>query len=262
MGSISDYSETAWMKHVVGETVYTHPDQWMALSTADPLDDNSGIAEPGSGAYARVQVTAWDAAALRLTANTSLITFPQATGAWGTITHWAIFDAATVGNQLAHGSLDVSKSVVNGNTPSFAAGEIEIKFNASAAAGGWFDYLAHAMLDHVFEGSAYTAPAIYLALSTTTPTDAAGNITEPSGNNYARELHAVWDAVVSGATENTGAITFNVPSGTWGTCTHLLAYDHLTLGTGPLFWGDVTDQEPTTDDTVEIPDGDLDLTLT
>jgi hypothetical protein len=99
-------------------------------------------------------------------------------------------------------------------------------------------------------------------LSTSTPTDDGPTFTEHSGDNYARELHAAWDAVVAGASENTGAIEFNVPSDTWGLITHMGAFDHLTTSGGPLFWGDVTNQEPTTDDTVSIPDGDLDLTIT
>ena len=158
----------------------------------------------------------------------------------------------------------MGKSVVSGNTPSFAAGEIEISFDASAAGGGWFDYLVHAMLDHVFEGTAYTAPSIYLGLSTTTPTDGGPNFTEPGAGAYARKLHAVWDAVVSGASEITGSIDFATPTASWGLITHLGAFDSLTSGgsNNELFWGNVTDQTPTTDDDVSIPDGDLDLTIT
>ena len=266
MGSIADDMETKLMKHLVGETALTVPDKWISLSVADILDDASGNDEPSGNNYSRVQVldANWDVAAARKTVNSNIITFPTASGDWGVtdITHWGIWDAVTAGNLIAHGSLDVAKGVVNGNTPSFAAGEIEISVNASVTAGGWFDDLVHNMYDLLFRATAYTAPDIYIAFSTGTPLDDGTGVVEPSGNNYARELHAVWDAVVAGASENTGAITFNTPSGTWGLCTHLVAYDHLTLTTGPLFWGDVTDQTPTTDDAVSIPDGDLDLTIT
>ena len=262
MGSISDYLETAMMKHVVNETTFTHPAQWLSLSLDDILDDESGNNEPSGSNYGRVQIATWDAAATRKTANTGAAAFPTASGPWGLCAYWGVWDAQTVGNLLAHGTITVAKDIVNGNTPSFAIGEIEISFNASAVGGGWFDYLVHSMLDHVFEGTPYTIPAIYIALSSTTPTDAGPNITDPIGNNYARKLHAAWDAVVSGATENTGAITFNVPSGTWGSCTHMAALDHLTTSGGPLFWGNTDDQTPTTDDTVEIVDGALDMTIT
>jgi hypothetical protein len=264
MGSVSDYLETAMLLHVLGETPYTHPQQFMSLSEADILDDASGNDEHTGDNYSRPEVTAWDAGAGRLTANTSLIEFPQASGTWGggDMAFWGIWDAVSGGNLLAHGSLDVAKGIVAGNTPSFAIGEIEISVNTSQTAGGWFDYLVHMMLDHVFEGTPYTAPAIYMALSTTTPADDGPNFTEPSPpNNYSRALHAAWDAVVNGASENTGAITFATPSDTWGLITHLGAFDAATVG-NELFWGDVVDQTPTTDDVVSIPDGDLDLTIT
>ena len=265
MGSLSDDMETKLLLHLVGETALTVPDKYLSLSVADILDDESGNDEPSGNNYARVQVidANWDVAATRLTANSALIEFPTASGDWGVtdITHWGIWDASTAGNLIAHGSLDVAKDVVNGNTPSFAIGEIEISMDASATAGGWFDGLVHDMYDLLFRGAAYTAPATFLALSTSTPTDSGPNVTEPSGNNYAREEITVWDAVVSGATENTNLITMNVPSASWGLCTHLAVYS-LVTGGDPLFWGDVTDQTPTTDDTVTIPVGDLDLTIT
>ena len=135
MGSISDYLETELMDHLVGNA-YTQPTLYLALSTADFLDDGSGAAEPVGGNYARKAHAVWDVAATRLTRNDGVITFNQASGAWGLISHWGIFDALTVGNLLAHGSLDVSKDVVSGNTPSFADAEIEVSFDASAAAGG------------------------------------------------------------------------------------------------------------------------------
>jgi len=58
--------------------------------------------------------------------NANAITFPQASGSWGTVSHFALFDAAAAGNILAHGSLDESKVVGNGDTLSFAAGDLDI----------------------------------------------------------------------------------------------------------------------------------------
>jgi hypothetical protein len=161
---------------------------------------------------------------------------------------------------LCYGSLSAPKAVVSGNTPSFADAELAITFSASGAGGGWNDFLVHEMLDHVFGVGSYTAPSLYLALSTTTPTDAGPNVTEPSGNGYARELHAAFDAAAGGASENTGAITFDTPTGSWGTCTHAAIFDALTVG-NCLMWMDVEDNAIDTDDTVSFADGALDLTL-
>src|SRR3990167_4174500 len=130
MGSKSDFLELELLDHVLGAAAYTAPATvYVALHTADPLDDGSG-AEVSGGSYARVAVTNnatnWPAAASGAKAKGAAITFPEATASWGTVTHFGIWDAATVGNLLYHGSLTVSKAVTTGDTPSFAVGDIDI----------------------------------------------------------------------------------------------------------------------------------------
>ena len=100
----------------------------MGLSTADPGDDGSGLAEPSGGAYARVATAAsdWNTASGGSLDNASAIEFSEATASWGTITHFALFDAATAGNMLAHGSLTASKTISSGDTASFAAGALDV----------------------------------------------------------------------------------------------------------------------------------------
>ena len=260
MGSISDFWEDEMLDHVLGTGAYTAPTIYVGLSTADPLDDASGNAEPGD-TYGRIAHASWGTAASRTTDNTGSVTFATAGASWGTISHWTLWDAITGGELLAHGSLAVSKAVDDGNTPSFADGELAVTFSASGVGGGWTDVLVHEMLDHVFGVGSYTAPTIYWALSTTTPTDAGPNVSEPSPpNGYAREAHSAYDVSSGGASENTGIITFDTPSGTWGTVTHCAMYDALTVG-NCLMWGDVEDNAITTDDTVTFADGALDLTL-
>jgi len=256
MGSISDYLELELLDHVFGVAYSVPANIYIALSTADPLDTGAGISEPSGNGYARKVHNSWDAAAARLTENTGVITFAQASGAWGLITHYAIFDAITGGNFLGHGSLAVSKDVVDGNTPSIADGEIEVSFNTGAIS----TYLANALLDHVFKVAPYTQPTIHVALSTANPTDDGSGLAEPT-NGYARKAHATWDVAAAGATENTGAITFATPSGTWGLITHCAIMDALTSG-NMLWYGTATpNQTPDAGDTVEYADGDLDVSL-
>lgn len=257
MGSISNYLELELLDHVFGVAYSVPTDIFIALSTADPLDTGAAIAEPSGNGYARKVHNSWDAAAARLTENTGVITFAQASGAWGEITHYAIFDAITGGNFLAHGSLAVSKNVVNGNTPSIADGGIEVSFNAGAIS----TYLANELLDHVFKVGAYGQPTIHVALSTADPTDDASGLAEPGSGNYARKAHASWDVAAAGATENTGAVTFNIPSGTWGLITHCAIMDALTAG-NMLWHGTATpNQTPDNGDTVQYADGELDVSL-
>ena len=229
---------------------------YIALSTADPGEAGATIAEPTGNNYARKAHNVWNAATARAATNNGVITFNTASGAWGTITHYALFDAITGGNFLAYGSLATSKAVVNGNTPSIATTDLSV----SVTTGGFSDYLAHKMLDHTLKTATYTQPTIHVGLSTTIPTD-AGNVTEPSPpNGYERKTHAAWDAAAAGATQNTSVITFATPTGSWGTCVFATIHDAAAAG-NYMARGDITDQIPDDGDTVRFNTGDLDVTL-
>jgi hypothetical protein len=128
MGGFADYWENKILDHVFGKGNYTPPTIYVALSTADPQDNASGLAEPGGNGYARVQTSGsdWNAAYGGSLDNAADITFPEATGSWGTITHFALFDAASGGNMLAHGTLGQSKAIGSGDTAKFAAGDLDV----------------------------------------------------------------------------------------------------------------------------------------
>ena len=128
MGGFSDYWENKILDHIFGKGSYTPPTIYVGLSTADPTDDGSGLVEPSGNAYTRVQTSAsdWNAASSGSLDNVGDITFAQATGNWGTITHFALFDAATTGNMLAHGTLSQSKTVGESDTARFEAGDLDI----------------------------------------------------------------------------------------------------------------------------------------
>lgn len=126
--SFSDYLEVELLDMIVGKTDYTMPTVYIGLSTADPLDDASGLAEPVGSGYARVATTGvtWEVAAAGATQNAAAITFPTASGAWGTITHFALFDALTAGNMLAHGALGAPQAITTNQVARFAAGALDI----------------------------------------------------------------------------------------------------------------------------------------
>ena len=128
MGGFSDYWENKILNHIFGKGSYTPPIIYVGLSTADPSDDGSGLAEPSGNAYARAQTSAsdWNAASSGLLDNTGNITFTQATGNWETITHFALFDAATAGNMLTYGALSEPKTIGESDTARFEAGDLEI----------------------------------------------------------------------------------------------------------------------------------------
>lgn len=102
---------------------------------------------------------------------------------------------------------------------------------------GFFDLYEQKILDHVFTDPTWTpATTLYVALSTSTPTEAAASITEPSGNAYARvaTVAADWSAAAAtapAAKTNTATITFAQATGSWGTASHFLLCNSLAGAT-------------------------------
>lgn len=127
MGSFANYLENKILDHILKTASYTVPTNiYFALSTADPTDAGSGLAEPSGNGYARKTCNVWNAASVGQTANTNAVTFDVATGSWGTISHFAAFDSLSGGNMLFHGALSVAKAIATGDTASFAAGAVTI----------------------------------------------------------------------------------------------------------------------------------------
>lgn len=133
MSNMSDFLADEVLDHLFGKGVYNPPTIYVGLSTADPTDDGSGIAEPGGGSYAR-KVTAgadWAVSASREIDNAEIITFVTATGAWGTITHFFLSDAISGGNMLGHGVLTAQKVVGDTDIVRFAVGALTVTIPAS-----------------------------------------------------------------------------------------------------------------------------------
>lgn len=126
--SFTNYLANALINHVLRNTAYTSPGTsvYMALFTAAPGDAGGGT-EVAGGSYARVQIDGDIAAPSNgLAKNGNAISFPTATADWGTVTHWAIFDASTAGNMLFYGALTTPIAILNGNTRSFDVNDFSI----------------------------------------------------------------------------------------------------------------------------------------
>jgi hypothetical protein len=133
MGSFSNYLENKILEHIIGKTAYTMPTAYLALCTADPTDAGTGASMnevSNSNGYARVATSGadWGAAASGAIANAVEKSFSEASGSWGTPTHFAILDSGTygAGNMLVHGSITTPKAIASGDTPKFAIGELDI----------------------------------------------------------------------------------------------------------------------------------------
>jgi hypothetical protein len=128
MGSFSDYWENEVLDHVFGKGEYTPPSIYVGLSAADPTDSGAGLSEPNGDGYARAETTEgdWNVAAGGLLDNANTITLGPATGNWGTLTHFALFDAPSGGHLLVHGTLAQPRTVASGDLARFAGGEIDV----------------------------------------------------------------------------------------------------------------------------------------
>lgn len=105
---------------------YTFPATvYAGLFTADPTDAGTQSSEVAGGSYARVAVT-WGAISAGSVSNSGAVTFPTATGAWGTVSHVGLLDALTTGNMLYKGALGTPKTVGIGDQVSFAIGALTV----------------------------------------------------------------------------------------------------------------------------------------
>lgn len=134
------------------------------------------------------------------------------------------------------------------------------------------DYLENKLVDLIFRGQAFAAPAnLHIGLLTAAPSDAGGG-TEVAGGSYARVSVAGslanWAGTqaggstaassgTGGTTSNNGAINFATPSAGWGTVTHVGVYDAASGGN--LLWYAPLGVSKTINagDTVSFPAGSL-----
>lgn len=134
--SASDHLENEILDHLFSVGAYTAPTIYCALCTADPTDAGTGASMnevANSNAYARVDASGCfgTAAASGTISNDAVIEFPEATGSWGTATHFALVDSGThgAGNLLISAALTTPRAISSGDTPRFAVGELDVSLD-------------------------------------------------------------------------------------------------------------------------------------
>lgn len=134
-GSLTDTLETSLINHLFRGSSYTAPATWyVGLLTAACSDSSAGT-EAAWTSYARVAVASgtgnWAAtsAGNGTTSNVNAITFATPGSGPTTVTHFALYDAASAGNQLICQALSASKTINSGDTVSFAAGALTIQID-------------------------------------------------------------------------------------------------------------------------------------
>ena len=147
MAAMSDYLENKLIDHVFRGTAYSAPPTlYLGLLTSAASDVGGGTEVSSlTSTYARVPMVAnttlWSgtnaygftgtsSGTSGNTANIIPITFASPNTNWGLVTSFGIYDAATAGNLLFYGNLNISKNINNGDAaPSFTANSLIIQID-------------------------------------------------------------------------------------------------------------------------------------
>lgn len=260
MSKLTNFAENKLIDFIRGQTL-TLPASWH-FGLCSAADDTGATEVTGTG-YARVALarsltnysgtqgagtTAASSGQSHETRNNVALTWPAAgAGGWTTATKLAVFDASTGGDCWFYMDLPSSVTVAAASSHTLAISAVLFQLGI---VGGMTDYLANKMIDLIWRGQAFSWPGTtHIRLVTTTPTNAAGGV-EVSGGAYARQplasnmtaLSATQGSGTTGAssgtsgrTSNNAAITFPVPTVSWGTITHTELLD-ASAGGNRLWW--------------------------
>ena len=125
MSALSDYAENKILDHTLGTAAWTMPATvYLGLSVASIGDDASGTELSGNG-YARQSIS-FASASSGSASTDATVTFPTATGSWGSIGYWSVWDASSSGNLLMHGAFTTAKTVGDGDILRVNSGDLTI----------------------------------------------------------------------------------------------------------------------------------------
>lgn len=138
--ALSDYAEAKILGWLTQDAAMpTAPTNvYCGLFTTLPADTGTsgapadGTEVTAANGYARVAIStsggfsAISASSTKQHAtNSGTVTFPQASGSWGTIVGYGLWDASSAGNLLFYGTI-TSQAISANMTPSLAAGSIDV----------------------------------------------------------------------------------------------------------------------------------------
>jgi hypothetical protein len=127
MAGFSRYLQRELLDHVLKVGAFAVPTNiYVALFNAGPTEC------AGTG-YARELCNGWNAATdadPSVSDNTGIIDFGNGAADWGTLTHFAVYDALVAGNLLCDiTALAASKVINDGDPVSFPAGDLDISLD-------------------------------------------------------------------------------------------------------------------------------------
>lgn len=125
MSAMSNYLELEVLDHILSVGAYSMPaDIYLGLSVASMAEDASGT-ELSGNAYVRQAITFATASGGSSSSNAT-VTFPTATGNWGTVAYWSVWDASSSGNMMLHGAFTASKTIATGDILRVNSGDVTV----------------------------------------------------------------------------------------------------------------------------------------
>jgi hypothetical protein len=157
MGILTDEWEVKLLKHIFGHTKLDIPGNlYLGLHSGTPTEASPSTGELSGSGYSRVHLvdnvhqttdntsatsgmfTKFGFGTNDSITNDSAIDFAEATGSWGTVTHYSIWDdatATTAANCLMIGALSSGVAVGSGDQFRIAIGEFDLTFPAKMGLG-------------------------------------------------------------------------------------------------------------------------------
>lgn len=136
MSAASNYTENNVINALLRGVTFPLPSTvYVGLHTADPTDAGGNEVSTGNWpAYVRKDAavggaiaSGWSAPSDGVSTNAKQIVYPGQNGVSNiTVTHWALYDAATSGNMLAHAALQTSRTLQPGDVFVFDIGTLTV----------------------------------------------------------------------------------------------------------------------------------------
>lgn len=134
--SFSNWFENIVMNHIFGKSIHSATTMYIGLCSSNPGEDATGNnchEMPNSNGYARVGASSssWSSSSGGIIYNSATITFPNATGNWGTVTHFVLCNSGSWGggNVLLYGVLDASRYITKYSVPRFDPWELSVSLD-------------------------------------------------------------------------------------------------------------------------------------
>jgi hypothetical protein len=210
--SLTNYLEAKLLNSILRNTSYAAGTTiYLGLYTSAPGEDGSGI-EVGGGSYVRQALaSAFPAATADSVANSSNITFPTASAAWGTVSHLALLDGDNQKN-FTNSNINTSTDAITITSHGFTTADA-VSISRPNATGTF--------PTGITEGNAYYARAIDANTISLHPTaaDATGNTNKiditaaGSGTFYINKGNMLWSGALTSSKSIGNGDTFQIDSG-------------------------------------------------